>query len=426
MSIQKYQSWDNPRCEILKALAEAKPMSHTLCLECKGGRLLCGRELCPLLAKIHIQSPIEQTLKKTMFGPSPPSLFVGWMGYPNVFVGPMASLDPENPQHLDNPHEWYGADFNEIIHMRSNLVRSKTKEHIKSNSRMVMDVQELTLSKYSVDVELEFKKTPHYSVSFSPISQHMGPTGILEKFKIAGNVSIPQKVEKVVTDELKSVESASLLYGKNFDVYYISKVLSAGILGMQKNKKLVPTRWSITATDDILAKEMLKKIRDYPKVNEFLVYSNTYLDNHFEILMMPGAWSFEQFEAWAANTLWTLAMDAPTITQESEGFDGRTKYAIKEGGGYYAGRFAVCEQLEKMRRQATAVVFREIYETYIMPVGSWEIRENLRHAFTKKPLRFNSKAEALKHIATTLRIPINHFIAKSQLLQQRKLFDFSP
>ncbi len=420
----KYQSWDNPRCEILKALAEAKPMSHTLCLECKGGRLLCGRDSCPLLAKIHIQSPIEQTLKKTMFGPSPPSLFVGWMGYPNVFVGPMASLDAENAQHFDNPAQWYGADFNEIIHMRSNLVRSKTKEHIKSKSRIVMDVQELTLSKNSVDVELEFKKAPHYSLSFSPISQPVGPTGILEKFKIAGNVSVPQKVEKVVSDELKSVESASLLYEKNFDVYYISKVLSAGILGLAKNRKLTPSRWSITATDDLLAKEMLKKIREYLQINEYFVYSNTYLDNHFEVLLMPGVWSFEQFEAWAPNTLWTLAMDKPTITQESEGFDGRTKYAIKEGGGYYAGRFAVCEQLEKMRRQATAVVFREIYDTYIMPVGSWEIRENLRHAFTKKPLKFNTKDEALKHIAGTLRIPIKHFIDKSAFLRQRKLFDF--
>jgi len=56
-----------------------------------------------------ISEPIEQTLKKTMFGPSPPSLFVGWMGYPNVFVGPMVSLEPENAQHLDNPAEWYGA-----------------------------------------------------------------------------------------------------------------------------------------------------------------------------------------------------------------------------------------------------------------------------------------------------------------------------
>ncbi|MBU4300891.1 hypothetical protein L6303_07310, partial [archaeon] len=120
----------------------------------------------------------------------------------------------------------------------------------------------------------------------------------------------------------------------------------------------------------------------------------------------------------------TLAMDSPTITQESEGFDGRTKYAIKEGGGYYAGRFAVCEQLEKMRRQATAVVFREIYDTYIMPVGCWEIRENVRHAFENKPRKFNTMNDALADIKARLHIPMDEYLKKSALLQQRRLSDF--
>jgi len=424
MQPPKYQSWDNPRCEILKKIAEAKPMSHVLCLECKGGRLLCGRESCPLLAKIHFQSPIEQKLGKTLFGPSPPSLFVGWMGYPNVLVGPMASVDAENPQLLDNPAGWYGADFNDIIRMRSALVRSKSKEHIKSHSRLVSDVQELSLSVQSVDVELEFKHAPKYSLSFSPIQQPMGPAATLEKFTIAENTKIPLKAERIVRDDLKATESAALLYAKDFDIYYISKVLSAGVLGMNAGRKLVPTRWSITATDDILAKEMLKKIRQYSQISEYLVYSNTYLENHFEVLLMPGAWSFEQFEAWSPNTLWTLAMDKPTITQECESFEGRTKYAIKEGGGYYAGRFAVCEQLEKMKKQATAVIFREIYESYVMPVGVWEVRENVRHAFENKPRRFATMKDALADIRARLHLPLEEYLRKSALLRQRKLSDF--
>ena len=159
-------------------------------------------------------------------------------------------------------------------------------------------------------------------------------------------------------------------------------------------------------------------------MSDFLVYTNTYLENHFEVLLIPGNWSFEQFEAWAPRTLWTLSQDKPTIAQESEGFAGRTKYAMSEGGGYYAGRFAVCEFLEKMRRQATTIVFREIYDSYVMPVGVWEIRENLRHAFQNKPLRFDTLGSALKHIEGTLTVPIKEFISRSQFLRQKKLGDF--
>jgi len=97
---------------------------RTLCLECKGGRLLCGRESCPA-AKIHIQSLLSDS-KKTMFGPSSPSLFRGWMGY-------LMSLSGHVSLGLKTHRIWtilpmYGADFNEY-HMRSNLARSKTKEH---------------------------------------------------------------------------------------------------------------------------------------------------------------------------------------------------------------------------------------------------------------------------------------------------------
>ena len=437
--IIKHQSWENPRCEILKTIAKLKPMGKSLCLTCKGGRLLCGRPSCPLLQKLQIQNPIQDKLKETLFGPSPPSIFVGWKNYPNVFAGPMGMISNENEitsgnadsgvkindaQILDNPAQWYGLDFNDIIRMRSLLVRSKKEQGVREKTKLLEDMQELTLSVRATDVEMQFKSKPHYSVSFSPISQPMGPTAILEKFRIAENTKIPQAVDSIVSDKLKAVESSSLLYQKGFDVYYISKVLSAGILGLEKNRKLTPTRWCITATDDILAKEMMKNIRTYPQVSDFLVYTNTYLENHFEVLLIPGNWSFEQFEAWAPRTLWTLSQDKPTIAQESEGFSGRTKYAVTEGGGYYAGRFAVCEFLEKARRQATAIVFREIYDSYVMPVGSWEIRENLRHAFQGKPLRFGTLSSALKHIEGTLTIPIKEFISRSQFLRQKKLGDF--
>ncbi len=420
--MQKYQSWDNPRCEILKAIAKMKPMGKSLCLTCKGGRLLCGRPSCPLLQKIQIQAPLQKKLDKTLFGPSPPSIFVGWKGYPKVFIGPMGMIDENQAEKIDNPAKWYGSDFNDIIKMRSVLIRSKTIEDVKSASRNVLNMQEMILATKPVDVEIKFHKIPKYSISFSPISQPMGPSGQLEKFRITENPRIPGKAEKIINDELKSAEMAKRLFNKKFDIYYISKILSAGLMGT--DRKIVPTRWSITATDDMLSKELMKKIREYPQINEFLVYSNTYLDNHFEILLIPGPWSFEQFEAWAPRTLWTLSEEKPVIAVESEGFEGRSDYAIKEGGGYYAGRFGVCEFLEKIKRQATAIVFREIYDSYVMPVGVWEVRENVRHAFMNKPAKFDNLDSALKHIGSTLTIPLKEFINKSRFLKQRKITDF--
>jgi len=124
----------------------------------------------------------------------------------------------------------------------------------------------------------------------------MGPSGVIKDFRITENPKIPKRVDSVVSDEIKAVDAVFELYKNKFDVYYLTTVLSSGALGFEERKKLVPTRWSITAIDDIIARELMREIRGFPEINEFLVYENTYLENHFEILMMPGRWEFEQFE----------------------------------------------------------------------------------------------------------------------------------
>ncbi|MFH0922783.1 MAG: hypothetical protein V1811_01865, partial [Candidatus Micrarchaeota archaeon] len=51
----------------------------------------------------------SKPLPKSVFGPTPPNIFVGREGYPNVFVGPMVSLDAESDARaFDSPAQWTG------------------------------------------------------------------------------------------------------------------------------------------------------------------------------------------------------------------------------------------------------------------------------------------------------------------------------
>ncbi len=316
-----------PRCKILKAMSDTGPMSREICLICKGGRLLCGQPSCPLLQRLRIQAPLKEKLSdalrrsfdtkgvelsESISGPSP-SIFVGWQNYPNIFVGPLTALEPEKSEILDNPAQWYGKNFDEIIEMRSSLVRSKMMQNVKERSKFIEKSQEIALSIKPTEIEAEFKSKPTYKISFSAVTQPMGPSGVIKNFKLTENPKIPGRVDSIVSDELNSREAAIELFRSGFDVYYLTTVLSSGILGIEDKKRLVPTRWSITAIDDIIAKELMREIRSCQLINEFLVFSNTYLENHFEILLIPGMWEFEQFEAWAPKTLWTISSNKEII-----------------------------------------------------------------------------------------------------------------
>ncbi|MFH1544742.1 MAG: hypothetical protein ABIE23_01445 [archaeon] len=104
-------------------------------------------------------------------------------------------------------------------------------------------------------------------------------------------------------------------------------------------------------------------------------------------------------------------------------------YADKVAGAYYAARLAVAEYLEKERRQATAIVFREIGKDYSIPLGVWVIRENMRNALKKKPLIFSELNLALRFLELKLTIPLKNYEKNSKLLDslkhQKKITDFS-
>jgi len=389
-----------------------------LCIYCKGSRNLCGMNRCPLLERIKVQNKIKKVSEK-FFGPSP-SIFVGRAGYPKVFVGPLGVLEPEAGE---DPSSWFGKSYDEIIEKRSMVLRSKYRISIRSKSKFVEDNQLLALAKKSTDVEMEFKGKPVYRMSFSDIVQPVGPSVSLKKMKIAENVKVPPSVEKVVSDELKADESVSILYRRDIDVYKLATILSSGALGLEENKKMVPTRWSITAVDDMVAKNLLKKMREFPELNEYRVYMSEFLHNKFVILLMPGCWEFENFEAWAPGSFWSFNLKKTEIIEEHEPFQGRWTYA-KQGGGYYASRFGVVEGLYRMKRQARVVVFREVYEGYVIPVGVWEVRENVRNAMRSGHENFSTLKEALDYIRPKLRISMDEYVKRSRILGQKRLGDF--
>jgi hypothetical protein len=226
-------------------------------------------------------------------------------------------------------------------------------------------------------------------------------------------------VDEVVEEGMKAGQAMHELAATGVDEHYLTRLLTAGLLGKPSARKLVPTRWGITAVDDTLAKMHMNEIRDMPQGSDYLLYCNEYLANRFTILLLPGAWEYEGFEAWCGPD------GRYAVSRESEPFDGRSDYASSQGGGYYAARLGVAEALaEKVKRQYRAIVIREILPEYDLPVGVWEIRENVRHAFMQKGEMFASQEELLSAVRARLRLPLATYSSRSGVLAQKRLAEF--
>ena len=82
------------------------------------------------------------------------------------------------------------------------------------------------------------------------------------------------------------------------------------------------------------------------------------------------------------------------------------------------------EGLAGLGKQARVMVFREVYEGYTVPLGNWQILENVRNAFRQPFERFDTREEALRHVGSRLRLPLEDYRKQSVMLRQSRLMDF--
>ncbi len=402
----------------------------SLCIACRGARLLCGKARCPVLVKFYSNVKVRQlTDSMSIDGSSPPGVFVGRIGYPYVSVGPLIPPLHGDTVLLDTPEMWIGRSIDDIVDFRQQLVRGKYLTHVRDleSNHIIEATRELALSASPIDVEAEFLKKPSARLVLDDEVQPFGPTAPLKKVDI-GNTKFDQKMEKAYYDtDLKAKPAVLELYGKGALISSIQKAFSVGAFGEGKARRFVPTRWSITAVDSMVGAHLMEQMKDFPLINEYMVFESWQLDNRFVVLMIPRAWSYELIEAWYPNTVWNPFGKEVAIMSSSEGFEGRTTYA-EIGGCYYAARFAVNEYLVKERRQARVVILREAHPGYIMPVGVWNVRENVRAALKSVPRKFSSLDEAFAYISTKLAIPKERWIKQSTVLKdtlyQKGLEDF--
>jgi hypothetical protein len=392
-----------------------------LCVTCR------GRGFCKKPCRIYkkIKDFIPKT--KTHFsGNSPPEVFIGRYGYPHINAGilsPDFSEVEDNIQEFSMPEIWHEKNLpiSQVLSNRGKLIYGRFKTQIKKarfNNRLLNLMQEISMAYKSVSTEFFLKKPPKQNLEISRSLPLIGNPAPLEHARLEENPKIKKKVDFLVSDtDCKSVIAINELHKSGIPTSSISKILSAGLLGIKSNRKLVPTRWSITATDDTISKELLKKIRFFSEINEILLFSSYYNGNHYEILLLPDKFAFEVLEAETIGSLWNQTQKT-VIIQDYEFFNGRKSYANNVIGAYYACRLALCEYFMKIKKQATALFLREVRPEYFAPLGVGILRETCRAALSKKPEKFNTIKEALQQAQTRLKLPISRFTNKSIILKE--------
>jgi DNA repair protein NreA len=366
----------------------------------------------------------------TIDGSSPPSVFVGSHGYPKVRIGPMIPPLHGDTTILDRAELWTGKGIEEIANYRLSLVLGTMNVNISDiSSRYLENMQELAMSERPAESEATFEKKPLADVEMQKEfrldheATPFGPAAPLRTFKVS-SLSADQRIEAVYYDtDLRVVDAMMKLYRHRVEMSIIHRVLSMGMLGVKKKRKLVPTRWSISATDDIISGMLVKEIKMNPTIDLFEVTKYSHLANYYSVILIPSdMWSFEMIESWFTSR-----------GQMATGSDNEDARALNHNptiaGAYFAARLAVAEQLARRHKRAAAIVLREIHPKYVMPLGVWQIRQGVREALKKPPQKFERFDDAISFACSYMSMSKNEVVQKSWLWKsfknQTKISDFA-
>lgn len=366
------------------------------------------------LAKLTEQIKMKSVkIGKDLEGTTPPSVFIGSWSYPKVYAGPMMSSQMGDTSIMDAPEEWIvqNKTQDEIINYRMNLVRGKQLIKIDDlENPFIEKLQDISLASKSIDSEARFGRRPTGSMLTEDSMPH-GPSAVIEKFDIDA-VKWDRQLEKTFYDtDLKSTEAIVNLHNKDVPFTAMQKAFSVGAIGTKNKRKLVPTRWSITACDSTLADEFLKEVRKFELLDTYRVFEFGALNNYYIIILTPTEWQYEWYEAFIK-----IMKNEELIFSDYETNGGKKEYSIV-GGCYYTAKMAVLDYLMKIKKQSGLLILREAYDGYV-PLGVFNVRENIKEAMQNQYIEFETLEACLEYAGTKLKIPINKYVKQGTLMNE--------
>lgn len=367
-----------------------------LCIRCKG-RLWCGLEKCPVYEKLKILRK-EMKVKRKVEAPSPPFFLISWKNYPNIATGPyLTFLDPE----FYRSSKAMEIGMDELLRVRASSVRPFQIRNVREV------IEDGALSIKPIEMSAELKREPEVKLDFN----FLGPSVPAVKIELEEEPKVPRKVWYYYESyDVKAEEAILALEDFGFD--YLVQLLSTGSLGIKTQRKLVPTRWAITAVDSILSKKYFENVKKYEPVDEIEVYYGEHWDNRFVIILFPWDWCFEVMEKWLPGSAWGQG-----IISDFEMGELKRDYASNVTGSYYAARLEILKFLEKRKRKAACLVLREVGPKYYFPVGVWHVRETVKMAMKNKPEKFQSWNEARETVNKLLKCDVEEWEKRSKIIK---------
>ncbi len=370
----------------------------------------------------------QQTLKPTKervgFGSAP---IVGEKNYPFLATHNISNEDKKTS--FFETGNLVKKSYNEILPLKAKSILGSTQKNYikKPKARIVEELRDIYKSKTAIEMQSSFDKEITFNkILSSKVAGVMGSQNELTKLEAQENTRTSNKIEKFTANDIKAREAIISLYEKGVSEHQIINLLALGSFGIEINRKLVPTKWAISAYDQTIDNYLHKKIQKYSLINQYEIYQDRDKGNDFIIILLPDTFSAEIVETWdisgfdqsEATGKWKTDKKM-IIEQDYVGNNNKLGYTEPNcSGGYWATKSPINRFLDQRKKQASYISIRFI-DNYEIPLGVVFVRECARKALKNCIFKSSSQKEVEDFLKQYSPRHYYHF-KKSKLLKEQQ------
>lgn len=338
------------------------------------------------------------------------SAIVGERNYPQLKVYNSSNEDKKSS--FLNSNKIVKQSYSKIIKYKARNILGNTNNIYvkKTNDKVLTQIQDIYKAKKEVEFTSKFESELKFNKPIvNKLSGVLGTKNELLNIELNENAKTSKQVEKYSADDIKSKEAVINLYEKGVNESQIINLLTLGNFGLALNRKIVPTRWAITAYDKAIENHLYSKIINYKLIDSYELYFKKDKGNSFLIILLPDTYSAENYEFMSNN--WQAS--------DYVGVDNQLKKKEPStAGGLFATKLAINEYLFKRKKQAQYICIRFI-DNYEVPLGVIFVRETVRETMKKIEFSTSNFSELNEYIKENYGL-FDKYILSSQTLKEKK------
>lgn len=349
----------------------------------------------------------------------PPGITVETAKYPILMSGFLASTQPtEFISIYDHPTAWRGLDREAIIAMRRQLFRFLIPTDARSlvPKETIESLQQIALSVSPLAIGVEVPTLPPRRLNAFPGQLPMGTDVLVKSFEIVSDAEISKVAQRITQRNIPTTEAIRQLFEYDYALEQVARLISVGLLGMHKHRKLVPLKNAFKIAIDSYIDNALLDLAEKSLTAVARIHQSRIHGDNFIVVSIPGEPRVDYFQMEVL----------PDSVQRQYSFESKHYGSSNAKASVYAShsRFSAYHHMTKIGESSHMFIFHLIRDTRNSILGPWLARAGVEEALCGEAVELDSNTN-LETILDALLYPNLDVWAAGTPLLKRMGFETS-